>query len=216
MILLRLISWPYARKHVLRCLLTTAGIVLGVGVFVGMRTANKSVLAAFNQTIDRIAGAAQLQITAGDAGFDEDVLDKIRELPEVRAAAPVIEATVGTGQNNLLILGVDMLGDRSIRNYDLEGTDEAGIGIDDPLVFLAQPDSLMVTKKFADERGLAVNSKLPMRTMQGDQVFTVRGIMKPGGLASAFGGDLAIMDIYAAQKMFGRGRKFDRIDIALE
>src|SRR5690349_17984934 len=213
MMLLRLISWPYARKHLLRCLLTTAGIVLGVGVFVGMRTANKSVLAAFNQTIDRIAGAAQLQITAGDAGFDEEVLDKVREVPEVRAAAPVIEATVGTDKSNLLILGVDMLGDRNIRNYDLEGNDEA---IDDPLIFLAQPDSLMVTKKFADERGLAVNSKLPMRTMQGDQVFTVRGIMKPGGLASAFGGDLAIMDIYAAQKMFGRGRKFDRIDIALQ
>ena len=85
-----------------------------------------------------------------------------------------------------------------------------------PLVFLAQPDSLMVTKKFADERGLKVNSRLPMRTMQGDREFTVRGIMKPGGLASAFGGDLAIMDIYAAQKMFGRGRKFDRIDIALQ
>src|SRR6185295_8161590 len=212
MILLRLISWPYARKHLLRCLMTMAGIVLGVGVFVGMHTANKSVMAAFNQTIDRIAGAAQLQVTAGDAGFDDDILDKIRQIPEVQAAAPVIEATVSTGQNNLLILGVDMLGDRSIRNYDLEGDD----AIDDPLVFLAQPDSLMVTKKFAEEQKLAVNSKLPMRTMQGDQVFTVRGIMKPGGLASAFGGDLAVMDIYAAQKIFGRGRKFDRIDIALQ
>ena len=42
MILLRLISWPYARRHLLRVLLTTAGIILGVGVFVGMRTANKS------------------------------------------------------------------------------------------------------------------------------------------------------------------------------
>jgi putative ABC transport system permease protein len=219
MILLRLISWPYARKHLLRWLLTIAGIVLGVGVFVGMRTANNSVLAAFNQTIDRIAGTAQLQVTAGDAGFDEEVLDKVRDLPEVRAAAPVIEATVSygeTAQSNLLILGVDMLGDRNIRNYDLEGEDETGIGIDDPLVFLAQPDSLMVTKKFADEHGLKVNSRLPMRTMQGDRTFIVRGIMKPGGLASAFGGDLAVMDIYAAQKMFGRGRKFDRIDIALQ
>ena len=37
--------------------------------------------------------------------------------------------------------------------------------------------------------------------------------MKPGGMASAFGGDLGIMDIYAAQKVFGRGRRFDRIDI---
>src|SRR5882757_2484351 len=135
MILLRLISWPYARKHLVRCLLTMAGIVLGVGVFVGMHTANQSVLAAFHQTIDRIAGSTQLQVSAGEAGFDEDVLDKVRSLPEIRAAAPVMEASVSTGQGNLLILGVDMLGDRSLRTYDLEDSDAE---IDDPLVFLAQ------------------------------------------------------------------------------
>ncbi len=213
MILLRLISWPYARKHLLRCLLTVAGIVLGVAVFVGMHTANQSVLAAFHETIDRIAGSTQLQVSAGEPGFDEDILDKVRSLPEVRAAAPVIESTVSAGSSNLLILGVDMLGDRSLRNYDLEDADTS---IDDPLVFLAQPDSLIVTKTFATQKALTLNSHIAMRTMAGDQVFTVRGVMKPGGLASAFGGDLAIMDIYAAQKVFGRGRKFDRIDIALE
>jgi putative ABC transport system permease protein len=213
MILLRLISLPYVRKHLLRTLLTMAGIALGVAVFVGMHTANQSVLAAFHQTIDRIAGSTQIQVSAGEAGFEEDVLERVRALPGVRAAAPVIEATANTGAGNLLILGVDMLGDRSLRNYDLEDTDEA---IDDPLVFLAQPDSLIITKTFADERGLKAGAKLSMRTMQGDQVFTVRGIMKAGGLASAFGGSLAIMDIYAAQKVFGRGFKFDRVDIALE
>src|SRR5665213_1961034 len=210
--LLRLISWPYARKHLLRWLLTTAGIILGVGVFVGMHTANQSVSGAFRETIDRVAGTTQLQVTAGEPGFGEEVLEKVQSLPEVRAASPVIEATVSTGKGNLLILGVDMLGDRSLRTYDLEGTDEA---IDDPLVFLAQADSLIVTKTFAEKNGLHINSRMPMRTMEGDLVFTVRGIMKPGGLASAFGGDLAIMDIYAAQKFFGRGRKFDRVDLAL-
>ncbi len=95
--LLRLVSWPYARKHLLRWLLTTAGIVLGVGVFVGMHTANQSVSAAFRETIDRIAGTTQLQVTAGEPGFDEDVLEKVQSIPEVRAAAPVIEATVSTG-----------------------------------------------------------------------------------------------------------------------
>ncbi len=190
-----------------------AGIVLGVAVFVGMHTANQSVLAAFHQTIDRIAGSTQIQISSGEAGFEEDVLEKVRTLPEVRAAAPVIEAAANTGQGNLLILGVDMLGDRSLRNYDLEGTDDA---IDDPLIFLAQADSIIITKTFADERHITTGAKIPMRTMQGDQVFTVRGIMKPGGLATAFGGSLAIMDIYAAQKVFGRGFKFDRVDLALE
>jgi putative ABC transport system permease protein len=212
-ILLRLISWPYARKHLLRCSLTILGIVLGVAVFVGMHTANQSVLAAFRHTIDRIAGSTQLQVSAGEPGIDESVLDTVQNLPDVRAAAPVIEATVQFGKGNLLILGVDMLGDRNLRSYDLENTDEA---IDDPLVFLAQPDSLLITKSFAAENALALNSRVPMRTMDGDRVFTVRGIMKPGGLASAFGGNLAIMDIYAAQKVFGRGRKFDRIDVALQ
>ncbi len=212
MILLRLISWPYARRHLLRTLLTAAGIVLGVAVFVGMHTANQSVLAAFHETIDRIAGQTQLQISAGEPGFDEDVLENVQNVREVRAAAPVIEATVSTSGGNLLVLGVDMLGDRSLRTYDLEGDD----AIDDPLVFLAQPDSLIVTKTFADEHGLAINSKIPMNTMQGEKIFVVRGIMKPGGLASAFGGNLAIMDVYSAQRIFGRGRRFDRVDVALE
>ena len=216
MILLRLISFQYVRKHVLRTLLTLAGIVLGVAVFVGMHTANQSVLFAFQRTIDRIAGTTQLQVTTAETGFDEFVLERVQATPGVRVAVPVIEAVVHAGmsvQGNLLVLGVDMLGDRSLRQYDLEGEEEGAI--DDPLVFLAQPDSLIITKSFADRNHLAVNSKLLLNTMDGPKTFTVRGIMKSGGLMSAFGGNLAVMDIYAAQKMFGRGRKFDRIDMAL-
>ncbi|MBZ5610696.1 MAG: ABC transporter permease [Acidobacteriia bacterium] len=215
MILLRLISWPYIRKHLLRWMLTLAGIVLGVAVFVGMHTANQSVLYAFRQTVDRIAGATQLQISAGETGFDENVLDRVQAVPQVRVAVPVIEAVVSTalaGQGNLLILGVDMTGDRGLRDYDLESGDAA---VDDPLVFLAQPDSLIVTESFARENRLAIGGKIPLSTMQGEKRFTVRGIMKSGGLTSAFGGNLAVMDVYAAQKVFGRGRKFDRIDLAV-
>jgi len=217
MILLQLISWPYIRKHRLRWLLTIAGIVLGVAVFVGMHTANQSVLYAFRQTVDRIAGATQLQVSAAETGFDENVLDKVQSVPEVRVAVPVIEAVVNTelkGQGNLLILGVDMTGDRSLRQYDLESGDEAVV--DDPLVFLAQPDSLIITDTFARENQLQNGSKVPMSTMDGKKSFTVRGIMKSGGLSTAFGGNLAIMDVYAAQKVFGRGRKFDRIDLAVK
>ncbi len=215
MILLRLISWPYARKHLLRSILTTAGIVLGVALFVGMHTANRSVLGAFNRTVDRIAGSTELQVSAGESGFDEEILERVQAQPEVRIAVPVIEAPVETGlkgQGNLLILAVDMTGDRGLRNYDFEGDDV----IDDPLVFLAQPDSLIVSREFADRNGLRLQSKLSMSTMNGPRRFTIRGLMKTGGLASAFGGNLAIMDIYAAQQVFGRGRKFDRIDLAVK
>jgi len=216
MMLLRLITWPYVRRHRLRTVLTTVGIILGVAVFVGMHTANQSVLFAFYKTIDRIAGKAELQITAGEGGFPEDVLERVQAMPEVKVAVPVIEAAVDTnlrGEGNLLILAVDMTGDRSLRDYDLDSGDEAVV--DDPLVFLAQPDSLIVTREFAERNAIQIGTKVPMRTMEGEKQFTVRGIMKSGGLTQAFGGNLAVMDVYAAQMVFGRGRTFDRVDLAL-
>src|SRR5205823_6109771 len=129
MILLRLISWPYFRRHVLRTVLTTAGIVLGVALFVGMHTANQTVLRGFTQTVDRVAGKAQLQVSDGEAGFGEDVLDVVQSAPSVRVAVPAIEVAVDSnirGEGNLMVLGVDMTGDRSLRDYDLEtGGDDA-------------------------------------------------------------------------------------------
>lgn len=216
MILFRLISWPYFRNHIGRSLLTVVGISIGVAVFVAMHAANDSVFGAFQQTVDRIAGATQLQVSAGEPGFDEDILERVQAHPNVKAAAPVVEAVVGTGlpgQGNLLILGVDMTGDRSLREYDFESGSE-GV-VDDPLVFLAQPDSIILTSDFAQRNGLTANSRIPLETANGPKEFIVRGILRAGGLGSAYGGNLAIMDVYATQFVFGRGRKFDRIDIGL-
>jgi putative ABC transport system permease protein len=216
MMLLRLITWPYVRRHLLRSVLTTGGIVLGVALLVGMHTANQSVLHAFNDTVERIAGKAQLQVTAGDTGFSEDVLERVQSLREVRAAAPVIETEADTGipgQGKLLILAVDMTGDRSLRNYDFDNAEQDVI--DDPLIFLAQPDSIILTSEFAGHNRVTTGSKISFDTMEGRKQFTVRGILKAGGMAQAFGGNLGIMDIYAAQALFGRGHRFDRIDIGI-
>jgi len=217
MIWLQIITWPYVRKHVLRTVLTVMGIVLGVAVFVGVNSANKNVLLAFSQTVDRIAGKTELQVTAGETGFPEEVLEQVQSAPSVLVAAPVIEAVLSTnirGEGSLLVLGVDMTGDRSLRDYDLESGDDAVI--EDPLVFLAQPDSIMLAKSFADHNGLTIGNRIPLGTVNGERWFTVRGIMRASGLARAFGGNLAVMDIYAAQEVLGRGRTFDRIDLALK
>src|SRR5689334_1678936 len=106
-----------------------------------------------------------------------------------------------------------MTGDRSLRDYDFDNADEEVM--DDPLVFIAQPDSLILTRDFADRNHIQTGSKITFETVEGAKQFTVRGLLKAGGMAQAFGGNLAIMDIYAAQHAFGRGRRFDRIDIGL-
>src|SRR5207302_8789177 len=151
-------------------------------MFIAMHDAYRSRYHAFDQTVDEIAGSTQLQVSAGEFGFDESVLERVQSVPEVGIAVPVIEATVDTkipGQGNILILGIDMTSDRNLRDYELKDADEAII--DDPLVFLAQPDSLMVTQEFAGRNNLTVNSKIPLSTIEGIQQFTVRGIMSSTG-----------------------------------
>ena len=109
-----------------------------------------------------------------------------------------------------------MTGDRSLRDYDLESGDEAVI--DDPLVFLAQPDSLIVTARVRRAATASRSARrVPMRHDGGrEAVHRARHHEVAAAWRSAFGGNLAVMDIYAAQMVFGRGRTFDRIDLALE
>ena len=94
--LFTLLSWPYLKRHVLRWTLTVAGIVLGVGVYVAMNTVNASVQGAFSDTVEQIAGATQLQVTSGEFGFEEAVLERVQSVREVGVAVPIIEATVDT------------------------------------------------------------------------------------------------------------------------
>jgi putative ABC transport system permease protein len=147
--LLQKISLPEVRKHLLRYLVTLLGVMLGMAIFSAIRSANSSLQTALHMTIDQIAGKAVLQVTAVQGGIPEAALDDVRSTAGVRAAVPVIEVVVRTADashGNILILGIDMIGDRRTREYTLEGDDEE---VSDPLVFLAQPDSLIVSKEFA-------------------------------------------------------------------
>src|SRR5205809_1720003 len=188
--LLRQISIPEYRKHLLRYSLTLAGIVLGVAIFAAVRSANTSLRLALRDTIDQISGKAVLQVTAGQAGVPEQAVDDVRSVPGVRAAVPVIEAVVRTTdarQGNILILGVDMAGDRSMREYSMEGQDET---VSDPLIFLAQPDSIIISREFAARNSLKDDDAIQLVTALGHKNFTVRCIMATRGMAKAFGGNI--------------------------
>ncbi|MBI3940472.1 MAG: ABC transporter permease [Acidobacteria bacterium] len=212
-----LISFQNFKIHWLKNLLTTFGIVLGVAVFFSMRTANRSLTGEFHKTIDRIAGKAQLQVTAGEAGLPEAALEQVQSVAGVEIAVPVIEAVVQSQfgeEGRLLLLGVDFTGDNRMRGYQIE--EDAGTEIEDPLGFLAQPDSICLTREFAKRNNLKLQDAIELDTAAGHKRFVVRGLVTPGNLASAFGGNIAVMDIYAAQFVLNRGPKFDRIDIALQ
>jgi putative ABC transport system permease protein len=213
--LLRGVTWPYFRKHWVITLLTLAGVSLGVGVYIAIELSSASLRLSLRRTVDKIAGKAQLEVASGEAGVPEDIVDTVRRVPGVAAAQPIVEAVVkpeGAAEQSLMVLGVDFLGDRSIRDWDFAEDDV----LDDPLVFLAQPDSICLTEEFAARKGLKLDDTIRLETGHGWKPFTVRGLIKPEGPATAFGGNLALMDLYAAQYVFARGRLFDRVDVVLE
>jgi len=201
------------RTHRLRVAMTTLGIALGVGVFFAVRTANAALLDSLTLTVEHLAGKSTLEVTAGETGFPEETLDTVRATPGVQLAEPVIEVIVHTAfqdEGNLLILGVDTTGDQQLRQYEFDSSQSQ---VADPLTYLADPKSILLSRAFAERHRLHIGDHLPIFTAHGKMDFTVQGIFKPTGVGEVFGGNIAVMDIYSAQTVFGRGHNFDRIDL---
>ena len=212
--LLRTLSASYVRRHLMKTLLTLLGVVVGVATFSAIRSAQGTLVKGIRSTVDRVAGKAHLQITM-TGGVPEEVQEKVRELPGIKATSPVIEQIVVPERGelgSLMVIGIDLLGDREMREYGFEGEDA---DLDDPLLFLAQPDSAIFTRDFAQRAGLKIDDAISVRVPTGVKRVAARGLLSPKGFAEAFGGNLMVVDVYAAQELFGRGRRFDRIDVRL-
>lgn len=210
---LTLISLRQLSQHKLRLALTVLGISLGVAVVFAVQTANTTLLGSLRRTVERIAGKATLQVSGGEAGFSQDYLETVKKTRGVRIAEPVIETVARTAskeEEHLLILGLD-----TTSNLELHAdiSDENNISVSNPLVFINRADSIAVSRAFAKRRGLKEGDALSLYTEHGKQDFIVRGFFKPVGVGEVFGGNIAVLDIYAAQQVFGRGDRFDRIDI---
>lgn len=213
--LLRYLSISEVRKHWLRHLLTAFAILLGVALFSAIRSASSSLEQSLRDTIDQIAGHAALQVTFVTGGLPESALNDISATEGVAAAAPVIESVVrlsGPAAGDILVLGVDLGADRSLREYTLVNGEAA----QDPLALLTQDASILVTKEFADRNRLVEGSQLELNTAVGKKPVTVQGIIQLKGTAKTIGRNIGIMDIYAAQTLFSRGETFDRVDVTLK
>jgi putative ABC transport system permease protein len=87
--------------------------------------------------------------------------------------------------------------------------------IEDPLLFLSQPDSILLTEAFAQRRGLDIGSSIVIETPSGQRSFTVRGLLRPEGVARVYGGNIAVLDLYAAERAFTRPSFINKVDIVL-
>ncbi len=128
----------------------------------------------------------------------------MQKVPGVEYAVPVIDTQgilVGAKEQSLMVLGVDVLQDSNIREYKL--SDESA-DIPDPLLFLARPDSILLTRELADREGIRLDQTIQIQTVRGIRTFRVRGLLNPEGPAKIMAGSIAIMDYPAAQMAFGK------------
>src|SRR5262245_29374319 len=214
---LLLLARRQLRSHGARAALTAAGIACGVALVVAIEVINASTLGAFTDAIEDLAGTAALQVR-GRGPFPDTVADELRKVPGVEHAVPILTDTFfvvdGPAAGEALsVFAADVTDGHAIKTLRLVRSGDRVV--DDPLSFLVDPGSVILTDAFAHRIDAHVGSTLRLRTPVGVQTFTVRGILPPGGVGRAFGGNLLLMDVVGAQTVLGREHLIDQVDIAL-
>jgi putative ABC transport system permease protein len=208
----------FLRGHAGRLALTVVALACGVGMVCAIDLVNRAVVRAFVDVVDAMAGRAALSVQAGAGGlFPEEVAATVAAVPGVARAVPVVQATAFTTDASgaaLAVHGVDVGNEDAVRVYDARAG--GGLELEDPLLFLSQADSVVVTQAFAERRALGVGDPLELMTPTGRRRFVVRGLLEAQGLARIHGGNLVVMDLYAAMEWFTRRGLVNRVDVVLD
>ncbi|HZS47574.1 MAG TPA: FtsX-like permease family protein [Blastocatellia bacterium] len=206
----------------LRTCVTTFGIAIGVAVVIAIQLTNASSVHGFEAAIETVSGKTSLEITGPGLGLDEMALADMDWLRQYGQVSPVINGVVfakvpGGANETLSVLGVDVLHDRSFRDYNiLEFAEKRREpSPQEFLSLLIDPHSIIITEKFASKYGLAVGQSLNLTIGDHVRPFVIRGLLRNQGPARTLDGNFALMDIAAAQWAFDRLGRLDRVDVLL-
>ncbi len=195
------------RARLLQELFAVIGIAAGVALLFASQVASSSLSSSVAQLSHGIVGNATLQLLARDQhGFDEHLVERVRQIPGVRVAAPLLEANANAigpkGSESVELVGADSslgeLGGALVRHTAL--TPFAGIGA----VVLPAPLARKIgVTKFGREVTFQVaghDVKAPLyRQLTAKQI---------GPLISS---PVAVASLEFAQEMTGLGGRVSRI-----
>ncbi|MEE2987565.1 MAG: FtsX-like permease family protein [Nitrospinota bacterium] len=195
-----------------RSAITVFGVAIGVAVFLSIRLANQQTMASFQESVDLVLGRANAIIHADGMPFDETVFAKLHPLREWMKAYPVIEGygeEMSSGEV-VEILGTDLLQDSGIRDYSLKTVEPDLKGL---LPLIMDPNGIIIPERFIPGTHFQPGDKARFLVFGKEQTLNVNAVLENRGLAKALNGNFALMDIAAAQYVFGKTGKLDRIDV---
>jgi len=211
--LLKNITLRHLQYHKGRTLLSITGIALGVGIFVSVQIAIYTAIESFNASVDHVSGKANLQITSFGRGFSEEVYLKIKKVPGVKAATPIIQYVSKFDEpigEPLYLLGIDVFSDRPFREYQFNEPN------DESLLFLRNPHSIAITEKLANRHGLKKGEKITLIVGSKKVTLTITNLLKMEGPAKSLEGNFGLIDIASAQEALEKVGLIDRIDLIVE
>jgi putative ABC transport system permease protein len=205
--LLREFSWQELLHHPWRNLAAAAAVMLGVGLAFSVHLINASALSEFSQAVRSVNGQPDLELRAVQGSFDESVYARVANHPQVAIASPVLElssyAVAASGKRIALrVLGLDALVVAQLAPA-LMPVPDAGAGrfaLFTPATVFLNPSARLALP--------AASFKL----QSGLELLDV----KVAGSAAAGGAPLAVMDIGAAQELFGKRGQLSRMDLRLK
>ncbi|MBD0305723.1 MAG: ABC transporter permease [Nitrospiraceae bacterium] len=211
-----LIAYRHLFARPIRTALTIVGISLGVSVSVAIQAANVDVLKSFEEAVITVAGRATLQVSGGELGVDERIIQKLRQHPHVDSATPVLQTSVRIGQGPhqgelLTVVGLDLLEAGDLKRFRVR-VSEAGSTFEKML----SPNALFLGGQIASDLGVDVGSALQLQAAGREYQVIIQGIVESEAGLPTMWGRMGIMDIAAAQALFGLVGRLDRIDITTE
>lgn len=214
---LRMIAASHVVERPVRTATTIIGVALGVAVSIAMRTANGEVLRSFEEAVLTVAGRATLQVSGGELGVDERVITMLRERADVLAALPVLQqqTLVADGPHRgqpLVVMGLDLLDAADQYKVRLR-TDS---GRKPTLDSLLAPDAIFIGARLAADWSLAPGRPLELLVGTERRRVVVRGVVESNLGGRTAWDHLAVMDIAAAQTLFGMNGRLDRIDLVTD
>ena len=206
------VAWAFVRGSLranrLRWLLTVFSIAVGVALAGAVHTLHASALAEIDRSARALAGSADLEIRGPSTGFDDAVFVRVARDPHVRVASPVLEldAPLAGKRESVRVVAVDPFRASRLQPGFLLRTGATSIADAGALL---DPNVVFLSPAAAAHLRLAAGARLTLLAAHGPLELRVAGVLP--GLQS--GGEVAVMDIAAAQAHFDRVGRITRIDV---
>ena len=198
------------RQHPARIAVAMLAIAVGVALGFAVHLVNGSALTSFGQAIRTVSGAADLQIkAASELGLDEALYARVALAEGLADASPVVMLKAASANGEAFpVLGLDVIRAANVTPTTIGvSANGPGTGASDPFA----EDALFLSRAALSAAAINVGDSVAISANGRTHRMIVRGLLP----AVADGQRLGVIDIAAAQSLFGRLGRIDRIDLKL-